>query len=229
MTRYGYIGLICGLSLTMAPGGALAQPAVAPASSIRVIEFVDPYSGERNRRVAEDLTPAEIARVQHALAAAGFDAGRATGLWNATTRHELGRFQASRGLTQCECLTYESLVALGIHPDVVASVRAPVDAAYGSRTVVLLPERRGHFGSSHGTGIVVGHGPSVFVGHQPARGANEFGRTHVGQRPPRYRDRGHDGDGGRHLDPRPPRPRPGGSGSRSGAPLRPLAPRQTKP
>ena len=230
MTTIGYIGAMTVLALALAPSGVLAQPAVAPASSIRVIEIVDPYSGERDRRVADDLTVAEISRLQHALAAAGFDPGRATGQWNATTRLELGRFQASRGLLQCECVTYETLVALRIHPEVVASISAPLDGGYGSRTVVFVPDRGRHIGFGHGNGVVVGHGPSVIVGHQPARGAGELGRRpHFRDRSPRFRDRGHDGDRGRHLDPRPPRPRPGSSISGSGAPLRSLTPRQTLP
>ena len=230
MNNFGYIRLIAGLALALAPSSVVAQPAIAPASSIRVIEIVDPYSGERDRRVADDLTVAEISRLQHALAAAGFDPGRATGQWNATTRLELGRFQASRGLLQCECVTYETLVALRIHPQVVASISAPLDAGYGSRTVGLVPDRGRHFGFGHRNGVIVGHGPSVIVGHQPARGAGELGRRpHFRDRSPHFRDRGHDGDRGRHLDPRPARPRPGSSISGSGAPLRSLTPRQTQP
>lgn len=227
MTPFGYIRIASLLLLALTPPRLLAQPAIAPASSIRVIEVVDPYSGERDRQVAEDLTPAEISRLQHALAAAGFDPGRATGQWNATTRRELGRFQASRGLLQCECLTYETLVVLGIHPQVVASIRAPLDGGYRSRTVVLVP---GHdrIGFGHGTGVIVGHGPSVIVGHQPARGAGELGRRmDPRDRRPHVRDAGHGRDRGSHPDPRPSRPRPGSSISGSGAPLRSLNPRSS--
>jgi len=228
MNLFGYIMLVSVLALALIPQSLLAQPAIAPASAIRVIEIVDPYSGERERQVADDLTPAEISRLQHALAAAGFDPGRATGQWNATTRLELGRFQASRGLLQCECITYETLVALRIHPQVVASISAPLDGGYASRTVVLVPGRGRSLGIGHGTGVIVGHGPSVIVGHQPARGAGEFGRrSHVRDRRPNVRDRSH--DRGSHPDPRPARPRPGSSISGSGAPLRSLTPRQTQP
>jgi hypothetical protein len=225
MNIFGHVRLIGGVAvLAMIPSTGIAQPAVAPASSIRVIEIVDPYSGERDRRVADDLTAAEISRLQHALAAAGFDAGRATGQWNAGTRAELGRFQASRGLLRCECVTYETLVALRIQPQVVASISAPLDSRYGATTVVLVPNHGRHIGRGHGSGIVVGHGPSVFVGHQPARGAGELGRRgHIRDRQPHSRDRGG------NLDPRPPRPRPGSSISGSGAPLRSLTPRQTQP
>ncbi len=230
MNLHGYVRLASALVLFWAPSGLLAQQAVAPAASIRVIEVVDPYSGERDRQVAADLTPAEISRLQHALAAAGFDPGRATGQWNAATRLELGRFQASRGLQQCECITYETLVSLRIHPQVVASISAPLDGGYGSRTVVVVPGHNRPFGLGHHTGVVVGHGPSVIVGHQPARGAGELGRRgHIRDRRPHVRDRGHGHDQGRGFEPRPQRPRPGSSISGSGAPLRSLTPRQTQP
>lgn len=230
MNVIGYVRLASVLALVLAPSVLVGQPAVAPASSIRVIEIVDPYSGERDRQVAEDLTGAEISRLQNALAAAGFDPGRATGQWNAATRLELSRFQASRGLQQCDCVTYETLVALRIHPAVVATISAPLGGGYGSRTVVLVPGSGRHVGLGHGRGVIVGHGPSVIVGHQPARGAGEFGRRgHIRDRQPHVRDRGHGRDRDRHLEPRPPRPRPGSSISGSGAPLRSLSPRQTQP
>jgi len=230
MKLYGYVRFASVFALVWAPSSLLAQQAIAPASSIRVIEIVDPYSGERVRQVADDLSPAEISRLQHALAAAGFDPGRATGQWNGTTRTELGRFQASRGLLQCECITYETLVSLRIQPQVVASISAPLDGGYGSRTVVLVPGPGRHFGLGHRTGVVVGHGPSVIVGHEPARGAGELGRRgHIRDRRPHVRDRGHGGDRGGHIDPRPQRPRPGSSISGSGAPLRSLTPRQAQP
>ena len=230
MNLYGYVRFASALSLAWVPSSLLAQQAIAPASSIRVIEIVDPYSGERVRQVADDLTPAEISRLQHALAAAGFDPGRATGQWNGTTRTELGRFQASRGLLQCECITYETLVSLRIQPQVVASISAPLDGGYGSRTVVLVPGPGRHFGLGHRTGVVVGHAPSVSVGHEPARGAGELGRRgHIRDRRPHVRDRGHGRDRGGHIDPRPQRPRPGSAISGSGAPLRSLTPRQTQP
>ena len=230
MNLFGYVRLVSVLALSLAPSSLLAQPAIAPAASIRVIEIIDPYSGERERQVAEDLTAAEISRLQHALAAAGFDPGRATGQWNASTRLELGRFQASRGLQQCECVTYETLVVLRIQPEVVASISAPLDGGYGSRTVVLVPGHNGRIGLGHGRGVIVGHGPSVIVGHQPARGAGEFGRRgHTRDRHPQVRDRGHSRDRGRHLNPRPSRPRPGSSISGSGAPLRSLVPRPARP
>jgi hypothetical protein len=208
----------------IAPAALRSQPAVAPATSVRVIEIVDPETGERGRHVAEDLTAPEISRVQRALASAGFDPGRATGLLNSTTRLALGRFQASRGLLRCECVSYETLVALGIRPVVVAAISAPLHRGYGSEVVVFVPQHRGRgIAFGHQPAVVVGHGPSVFVGHDPARGAGELGRRpHIRDRRPHVPDRGP------HVrDPRPARPRPGTRISGSGREIRALTPRQT--
>lgn len=206
MTDSSYFLRSLAIGLTMVVGTPIAarsQPAVAPAAAVRVIEVVDPWSGSSVRQVADDLTPAEIARVQRALAAAGFVTGRATGTLNPATRLALGRFQAARGLHRCECVSYETVVALGIRPMVVAAVRAPIQRGYGSDVVVVVPHHR--VGVGHRSAVVVGHGPSVFVGHDPARGAGQ-----TGVRPP--------------SDPRPPRPRPGVSVSGSGAEIRALTP-----
>jgi hypothetical protein len=212
MSRIAYIlrPLAIGLALTAAmPIGGRSQPAVAPTTAIRVIEIVDPASGLSARQVADDLTPAEIARVQRALAAAGFVTGRATGTLNPATRVALGRFQAARGLSRCECVSYETIVALGIRPLVVAAIYAPVQRGYASGAVVVLPGRGVEFG--HRSPVVVGHGPSVFVGHEPARGSGGTGiRPHT-------------------EDPRPPRPRPGVSRSGAGAEIRALTPPRPRP
>ncbi|HUF90277.1 MAG TPA: peptidoglycan-binding domain-containing protein [Gemmatimonadota bacterium] len=211
MTDSSYFLRSLALGLTMVVGTpivARSQPAVAPATAVRVIEVIDPRSGSSVRQVAEDLTPAEIARVQRALAAAGFVTGRATGTLNPTTRLALGRFQAARGLHRCECVSYETVVALGIRPVVVAAVRAPIQRGYGSDVVVVVPHHR--VGVGHRSAVVVGHGPSVFVGHDPARGGSWTGAGRTGVRAP--------------ADPRPPRPRPGVSVSGSGAEIRALTP-----
>lgn len=228
MTILGYCRLTAALLISgvLAPEILFAQPAIAPATTVRVIEIVDSATGERRRVVAEDLTAPEISRIQRALASAGFDPGRATGQMTSTTRIALGRFQASRGLVPCECVSYETLVALGIRPVVVATFRAPLQRGYGSDVVVFVPQHRGRdIGFGHQPAVVVGHGPSVFVGHDPARGAGEFGR-----RPHVPDNRPHVPDGGPHVhDPRPPRPRPGPSISGSGAEIRALTPRRSQP
>lgn len=210
MATSDYITLAAAVAtIVLSPAVTPAQPAVAPSTTIRVIELVDPSTGQRSREVAQDLTGPEISRVQRALASAGFDAGRATGVLNSTTLVVLDRFQSSRGLVRCGCVSYETILALGIRPEVVASIRAPVRGGYGSQVLVIAPHDRTRVGVGHQPAVIVGHGPSVFVGHDPARGAGELGRR------PRFPDRGP------HVhDPRPPRPRPGTSISGSGAELR---------
>jgi hypothetical protein len=211
MRRLEYLGyvLTIGLAWTLAsPGASAAQPAAAPATSVRVIELIDPWTGERVRSVTEDLTAGEISRVQRALASAGFDPGRATGRMNATTALALGRFQSSRGLLRCDCVSYETVLALGIRPVVVASITTPLgQGRHGSGVLVFAPTWRPGFG--HRAGVIVGHSPSVFVGHAPARGAGESKRHAVPD--PRAPER-------------PSRPRPDTSTSGSGAPIRDLTP-----
>ena len=221
MIRYAYVSMLLGTMLTLAGTSrpVLAQPAVAPATAVRVIEIIDPGTGERVREVAADLTKPEIARIQRGLASAGFDPGRATGILTADTRHALGRFQDARGLYRCECVSYETLIALTIRPLVVASIVASIPTGYGyGSDVVWIASQRSHgFGLGHGSGVVVGHGPSVFVGHAPAIGAGQFRRPPVrSPRPPVH-------------DPRPsrPRPRPGISGS--GAEIRASTPARPQP
>jgi len=214
MTILGQIKLAGVLAAVFAISPALAggQPAVAPSTTIRVIEILDPSTGQRAREVTQDLTSSEISRIQHALASAGFDPGRATGALNGTTLLALERFQSSRGLVRCGCVSYETILALGIHPTVVATIQAPLSRGYGSRVLVLVPHGRRSVGVGHQPAVIVGHGPSVFVGHDPARGAGELGQPHFPDRRPHVRD------------PRPPPPRPGSTISGSGAPLQRITP-----
>jgi peptidoglycan hydrolase-like protein with peptidoglycan-binding domain len=208
------LAMVVAAVLAICPALAPAQPAVAPSTTIRVIEILDPSTGQRAREVTQDLTSSEISRIQRALASAGFDPGRATGVLNGTTVLALDRFQSSRGLVRCGCVSYETILALGIHPTVVATIRAPLARGYGSHVLVLVPHGRRSIGVGHQPAVIVGHSPSVFVGHDPARGAGELGRQpHFPDRRPHVRD------------PRPPRPRPGSAISGSGAELRRIAPR----
>lgn len=218
MNRFAYFWLAAaqGMAILGSALPARGQPTVAPAAGVRVIEVLDPVTGERARAVAVDLTAAEVAHVQRRLASVGFDPGRATGLLTPETRLTLGRFQASRGLIRCECVSYETLVALTIRPFVVASIVAPVwsgyfsdplgfgEYAYGLADPWLLP------------GVIVGHSPTVFVGHDPAIGAGQL-RPRVPHRPrPPIR----------HS---PARRRDDSGISGSGAPLRDLTPRRPTP
>jgi peptidoglycan hydrolase-like protein with peptidoglycan-binding domain len=216
MITLGQIRLIAVLATIFAfsPANVRAQSAVAPSTTVRVIEILDPSTGQRVREVSQDLTAGEISRIQRALASAGFDPGRATGALNGTTLVALDRFQSSRSLVRCGCVSYETILALGIHPTVVATIRAPLSRGYGSRVLVLAPHGRRNVGVGHQPAVIVGHGVSVFVGHDPARGAGELARR------PHFPDRRS------HVrDPRPPRPRPGSTIAGPGAELRRIAPR----
>jgi hypothetical protein len=194
---------------------ATAQPAVAPTATVRVIEVVDPETGARVREVAADLTRGEIARVQRGLSSAGFFPGRATGLLTSATRVALGRFQASRGLYRCDCVAYETLIALAIRPNVVATIVATIPYGYGSDVVWYGSQWSRGLAFDHYPAVVVGHSPSVFWGHDPARGAGQIQRPPARpSRPPAHA-------------PRPSRPRPGISGS--GAEIRALTPARPQP
>ena len=194
---------------------ATAQPAVAPSATVRVIEVVDPETGTRVREVAADLTRGEISRVQRGLASAGFYPGRATGLLTSATRLALGRFQASRGLYRCDCVAYETLIALAIRPNVVATIVAAIPyGGYGSDVVWYGSQWSYGLAFDHYPAVVVGHSPSVFVGHDPARGAGQLKRPPARpHRPPIH-----------HA---PSRPRQGISGS--GGEIRALTPARPAP
>ncbi|MFO7587923.1 MAG: peptidoglycan-binding protein [Gemmatimonadota bacterium] len=110
-----------------APRDARAQDAV------RVVEVVSQTTGDRRRWVVSDLDEREIRLVQRLLRGAGYAGIGWTGRLDDGTRDGLRRFQAARGLVECGCISYETIVALGIRPEVVASVAEPPrDAAPGT-------------------------------------------------------------------------------------------------
>lgn len=202
---------------------ASAQNAIEPAEEIRVVEQENRWSGRRERVVVEALTPAEILRIQVALAEARHDPGVRTGVLDFQTRRALTRFQAKESLLICGCPTYETIVALEIPPVVVDDRYAAVRRDHRSGGVILLPGH--HHGHHHhvrkrGAGVIVGldGGSGVFVGHAPARGAGQVGRE-------KPRRGGHDRQGVRPARPTPPR---GGGritpGIRPAPPARPPLP-----
>jgi len=89
---------------------------------MRVIEVYDPATGDRVRRVAEDLTPSEISAVQRALGSQGYRVSTATGTLNPETRNALTEFQSERGLVICGCISYETVLALGLKPQVSQTI-----------------------------------------------------------------------------------------------------------
>lgn len=170
----------------VAPALGSAQDRIEPAGEIRVVEIAE-RTGRVSRVIVEDLTPAEILRVQVALSRAGYDPRSRSGVLDESTRRTLTSFQAARGLQICGCVTYETVVALQIAPKVVARVDGG-SAGYGSTVIV---DRRAPvyvvvpgYGFYHrrlvlGPGVVVGHSPSVIVGHEPAVGAGQLQRRRL--------------------------------------------------
>ena len=118
---------------------SVPQPANAQSSSssgdVRVVETVDPVSGARYRQAVYDLTKAEIKAVQRALRADGYLGVGWTGQLDHGTVKALNEFQVERGLYECGCVSYETVVALGLKPDVLVTtvaVGATTASAYGS-------------------------------------------------------------------------------------------------
>jgi hypothetical protein len=163
------------------PVTAVAQDRIGAAPTIRVVERIETGSRRVTRFVVEDLTPAEILRLQVELDRAGYDPRSRTGILDERTRRELTRFQSARGLEICGCVTYETIVALGITPDVVARVEGGSEAAWAyersyQRTVpivIYVPSRRHH--AFTGPGVVIGHEPAIGAGHR-AHSRDRVGR-----------------------------------------------------
>lgn len=103
----------------LGPTGALAQ------ERVRVVEAVAEGTGDRQRYVVRDLDEDEIRSVQRALREAGHVGIGWTGRLDDGTRNGLRRFQAARGLVECGCVSYETVVALGLRPEIVATIPAP--------------------------------------------------------------------------------------------------------
>lgn len=171
------------MSLTV-PDAAPAQDAIEPASSVRVVEARSRFSGQLVRQVVEDLEPAEILRVQVELGRAGFDPKFRNGIVNTATRRELRRFQIARGLRICSCVSYETVIALGIRPQLLVDGESAI--VYNHRRddgfVVVVPG----FALGHHHGIKHRHFSGVVVGHEPVLGAGQvkeiFPRSSVAQR-----------------------------------------------
>ncbi|MCK5446806.1 MAG: hypothetical protein KAJ43_01630 [Gemmatimonadetes bacterium] len=123
----------------LAIGLLSSQPAIAQRSSsdrdIRVVETVDPVSGARYRQAVYDLTKKEIKAVQRALRETGYLGVGWTGQLDHGTIKALNELQQERGLYQCGCVSYETIVALGLKPAVqvtTVAVGGTSGSAYGS-------------------------------------------------------------------------------------------------
>ncbi len=171
------------MSLTM-PAVAPAQDAIEPASSVRVVETRSRFSGQLVRQVVEDLEPAEVLRVQVELGRAGFDPKFRNGIVNTSTRRELRRFQIARGLRICSCVSYETVIALGIRPQLLIGGESAIVYSHrrDDELVVVVPgfAYRRHHGVKHRpfSGVVVGHEPVLGAGQVK----EIFPRSSVAQR-----------------------------------------------
>lgn len=158
------LGLAVAALLT--PGALQAQDVIGPAFEVRVVERGDPIYGVV-RQVVDDPSPSEVLRVQIELARNGHDPGVRNGVLDRPTRRALAAFQAERGLVVCSCLSYETVVALGIAPVVVAR-----EDASRRRASVVYVESWPRWSHSrlrgHGSAVFVGHVPDgIHVGHEP--------------------------------------------------------------
>jgi hypothetical protein len=118
----------------VAPQSVFAQSS-SPDSDIRVVETVDPVSGARYRQAVYDLTKKEIKTVQRALREDGYLGVGWTGQLDHGTVKALNVLQVERGLYQCGCVSYETIVALGLKPEgliTAVAVGSTNAAAYGS-------------------------------------------------------------------------------------------------
>ncbi len=127
--------LVAAVLMVLIPEPAGAQSS-GSEGEVRVIETIDPVSGARYRQALYDLTRKEIKTVQRALRESGYLGVGWTGKLDHGTVRALNELQEERGLYQCGCVSYETIVALGLKPDVQATtvaVGATSGSAYGSR------------------------------------------------------------------------------------------------
>ena len=133
----------------MAAALALLVPRTAHAQSsssegdIRVVETVDPVSGARYRQAVYDLTHKEIKAVQRALREDGYLGVGWNGQLDHGTVKALNELQEERGLYQCGCVSYETIVALGLKPDVLVTTVA-VGGTSGNAYAADDPYFRGY-------------------------------------------------------------------------------------
>ena len=151
--------------LVTAGGLVLSLTAALPTSSaaqdaVRVVEAVSETSGDRQRYVVRDLDEVEIKAVQAALREQGYIGIGWTGRLDDGTVEGLTRFQGERGLVECGCISYETIVALGLRPDVVATFPAdPAPATAGGYV--------SGYGSSVSSGIYYPVGIPIYIPRPP--------------------------------------------------------------
>jgi hypothetical protein len=133
LTRALWIGvLVAAAPLTL----AAQQP--PPATGIRMLARYDPATDVRTFEVLEPMSGSEILALQTALARVGFDPGPLDGQLGRGTRGALERFQRDRGLSPCGCVSYETVVGLGLRPLVLQTVIGSAPEAHGIE--VIMPK-----------------------------------------------------------------------------------------
>ena len=137
----------------------LAVP-VDAQETVRVVEAVSEATGDYQRYVVRDLDESEIKAVQSALRAEGYVGIGWTSRLDDGTVEGLGRFQRERGLVECGCVSYETIVALGLRPEVVATVSADPGPA-----MTHDPVRS--YGSTVTSGIYYPVGIPIYVPRPP--------------------------------------------------------------
>jgi hypothetical protein len=130
------------LLATFVIASVVGLPAVARAqagpdlSTIRVVEARGEEGAPVGRYVVSELNHEEVRSLQKALREAGYLGVGWTGRLDDGTRKALARLQENRGLVECGCVSYETIVALGLRPEVVATIRASAPAPAGAPTEV---------------------------------------------------------------------------------------------
>jgi len=141
------------------------EPVFAQSSSssgdIRVVETVDPISGSRYRQAIYDLTRKEIKAVQRALREDGYLGVGWTGQLDHGTVKALNELQVERGLYQCGCVSYETIVALGLKPEVLVTTVA----VGGTSSSAAGSDDR--YGSGYRSGIYYPIAVPIFVPVDP--------------------------------------------------------------
>ncbi len=140
---------------------AAALPTTARAQeAVRVVEAVSETTGDRQRYVVRDLDESEIRGVQAALRDQGYIGIGWTGRLDDGTVEGLRRLQRERGLVECGCISYETIVALGLRPEVVAVFEADPASVAGSGYV-------SGYGSSISSGIYYPVGIPIYIPRPP--------------------------------------------------------------
>ena len=152
--RFSTAGCFALLVAVVLPAPAGAQEAV------RVVEAVSETTGDRQRYVVRDLDESEIRAVQAALRDQGYIGIGWTGRLDDGTVEGLRRLQRERGLVECGCISYETIVALGLRPEVVATFQADPASVAGGGYV-------SGYGSSIGSGIYYPVGIPIYIPRPP--------------------------------------------------------------